>query len=246
MSAIDILTSGMAFELRDEADADGARGFSWCTHFSGTYRVQLAFDARAVRPDAFIREQHPVHFPTGRLVRMQDGGDVQSTLVASIPPGHYHATLHCSWREESKHIGLTTSEYPESDGPDGVIVLRPLQRRVWMGDVRAFIASNSFGVSDHAEADPADGFTWKPVVPGTYFMHLGPEDRITPGIDALDQRNVRFKTGRLMQSSREVIGTIPSGHYEAILYGSTGAPGEDLDRAAADAVIVLRPRIPVE
>ena len=130
MSGIEILTNGMAFELRDEDDVDGAKGFSWCTHFSGTYRVQLAFDELAVPPDAFIREQYAVHFPTGRLVRMQDGGEVQSAVVATVPPGHYHATLHCSWREESKHIGLSTSEYPESDGPDGVIVLRPEQLAV--------------------------------------------------------------------------------------------------------------------
>lgn len=249
MSGIEILTNGMAFELRDEDDVDGAKGFSWCTHFSGTYRVQLAFDELAVPPDAFIREQYAVHFPTGRLVRMQDGGEVQSAVVATVPPGHYHATLHCSWREESKHIGLTTGEYPEGDGPDGIIVLRPLRRRVWMGDVVEFFTSDlSFAISDEADADQSLGYTWTPVVSGTYFMHLGLEDGVTPTaeIEALDRRNVRFKTGRLMQSSREVIGTIPSGHYEAILYGSEGPPSKDPERTVADAVIVLRPRVPME
>ena len=168
------------------------------------------------------------------------------SLVATVPSGHYHATLHCSWREENKHIGLTTSEYPEGDGPDGIIVLRPLRRRVWMGDVVEFFTSDlSFAIFDETDADQSLGYTWTPVVSGTYFMHLGLEDRVTPTaeMEVLDRRNVRFKTGRLMSSSREVIGTIPSGHYEAILYGSGGAPSENSERAVADAVIVLRPRL---
>ena len=232
---------------------DESKAFVWVTLFPGTYRVQLVLEegeARAEIPsDMRVQEVANVHFPTGRLMKMpNDDGIEVFAPVGSIPPGHYRATLHWSFDEADKRIHIVRSEYPEGDGPDGIIVLRRLQRDVWMGDVLEFFTrASSFTLFDEADAERSLGYAWTPAIAGTYFVHLGLEDRVTPSAEmkVLDRRNVRFKTGRLRQSSGDMIGTIPPGYYEAILYGSETAPSEDPERVVPDAVIVLRPRIPV-
>ncbi len=270
MSALEFFTPGVFFVLCDQEDSlvswcvsatvhagnvdayfeqvRASKGFVGTTLFAGTYRVQVTTEEVAIPVEMSLQEDMNVYFPTGNLLRHGEAGEGRFVSVGSVPAGHYQALLYWSWSEDNKHMGLARSEYPEGDGPDGIIVLRRLQRDVWMGDVLEFFTRTSgITVFDEADAERSLGYAWTPAIAGTYFVHLGLEDRVTPSAEmkVLDRRNVRFKTGRLRQSSGDMIGTIPPGYYEAILYGSETAPSEDPGRVLADAVIVLRPRIPV-
>ncbi len=94
----------------------------------GCFLVQLVVTDE--KPGAAIidpmREGSQIlRLPTGSIVVRSGGPDRDPALLLKVEPGVYEARVEWFVDEESKHYDLDDpDEYPEGDGPDGVVTLR--------------------------------------------------------------------------------------------------------------------------
>ena len=132
------VSSQLEVAISGEGSTDGGLGrirqlahagniFFWTVLIDGVYKIRFHAEADPAIHTRFgagnvdITEQR-LELPTGRVQLRSAVGRVVD--VADLAPGSYRVTLAWSSDEESKHFDLASaSEYPDADGPDGVIIL---------------------------------------------------------------------------------------------------------------------------
>jgi len=92
--------------------------------------VVMSADTKTVVSEP-VTEPRLLRIPTGRVVIRSGGPEREPALVLAIERGVYEARIEWFVDEESKHYDLQTAyEYPDGDGPDGIVTLRRISSDV--------------------------------------------------------------------------------------------------------------------